>query len=985
VKLNRYAAARARWAKDPRAKARGGFFVMLVWYVIVFALSEILRPKPKLENAKPAGLGDFQFPTATEERFVPLLWGTIQITGPNVVWWGNLVQEAIREKVKTGLFSSATITKGYSYQVGIQSALCRGVVDELRRVWIGDDLVGDFTSSPIEHGDTFTIDEPELFGGDDLGNGGVVGTLKFFSGTNTQAVSSYLAQFQQVGVNNRTPAYRGTCYICSDDEPVYVGNSTSIKPWKYELQRIPNGLALGSGGAVNTLDANPANVIYEILTDTDWGLAIDPAKVDTSNLAAAGETLATEGNGFSYLQDTPIEAAELIALVEEQISGILFFNQLEGQFQITLARADYDVGDIPHFDDDTILEFSSFARGSWEDTSNYVRCQFNDRADDYKGTFGLAIDSANIRIQDGAIIVATRSFPGVKDKDLANDLAWRDLRTLAVPLAKASIKVETGAGYTLQPGQTIAITNADLGITDLAMRITRVDYGDLTDNRIHLDLVEDVFYYLAASFGAPIDSGWVPPADTLLPFLTAETIKMECPRAFNARDPQATGPDDNRILVGARRRGIETVYRVMTKLDGASDTAYVESAIGIQFLKIGELTSSLATTGATPASTINVTCTPDAQAAILAAFDSAPAASILGLELSQLIMIGNELMLVQDAAVNAATVDLQNVYRGVCDTTREAHSAGVDVFILSSVTGNIGAVTVGPFGSTQSIDIKLLPKSPLGEVALASATEEEVDMAKRSRRPYPPGRVTIGASSEWNSTVSLEQLGGAAESTGFATSWIRRDYRSSNGLSEIDPLTTDAATLFGDFPGANSTEYEVRLRNDPAGANTLLLTYSGLTGTSQNQLRLAILQATGGVLPTTMRLEIEATHTDTAEVLDARYTLRHDFAVTSALSGQFAFGALDTNITSNLYTATVAGTYAFSLSSAFSAGDVEYRLNGGAWTALITAGNTSGSILGVVISDTIEVRHTSSDVGALKQLDMNAAGAGQDAFAVLYV
>lgn len=980
MKLNRYAQARARWERDPRAKARGGFWLTLLYYVIVFALSELLRPKPKLENAKPAGLGDFNFPTATEERFVPILWGTVQITGPNVVWWGNLIQEAITEKVKTGLFSSDTITKGYKYSVGIQSALCRGTVNSLLRVWIGDDEV---FAGTVSDGGTFTINEPELFGGEDLGNGGVVGTLKFFAGSNTQAVSSYLAQYQVVGANDRTPAYRGTCHICPDTEAVYVGNSTSIKPWKYELRRIPNGLALGTPSVNSGNDANPMNVVYEIMTDTDWGLAIDPAMIDTTSFTTAATTLNTEGNGFSYLLDSPIEASELIALVEQQISGIVFFNQITGKFQARLARADYVLASLPLLDDTNIVSFNSFARGSWEETTNYMRSQFNDRSDNYKGTFGLAIDSANIRIQDGAIIASTTSYPGVKDKNLANDLAWRDLRTLAIPLAKANVTVD-GTNYDLQPGQPVRITNADLGITGIAFRITRIDYGQMTDNKIVLDLVEDVFFYLAASFGPPDASGWTPPIDDLQPFLTAETLKMETPRAFNARDPEATGPDDNRIFVSARKRGVEVTFKVFQKADGASDSAYLEAGEGVRFVRIGELTSALGTSGATvPTATVNVTCTPDSQTKIRECFEDNPAAAVLGLDLSQMVMIDNEIMLVQNAANNGSTVDLQNVYRGMLDTPRAAHAAGADVWLLSG-GGFVGGVTIGPFNSTASIDLKLRPRSSTDLVPLASATEEEVDMAKRSRRPYPPGRVTIG-STIWASTVSLEQLGGGAEATGFACTWLRRDYRTGNGGDEIAAIGVDAATLFADFPSANTTVHTVRLYNDPSGSNTLLLTYTDLGGTSQDQLRLAILKATDGVLPTSLAIEIDAKHTDNGEVLTARYTLRHAFSVTSALTGQFQFGGLDTNDVSALYTATVNGTYAFTLSSAFSAGNVEYRLNAGAWTTLIAAGATSGSILGVVATDTIEVRHLSTDPGAVKQLDMNAPGAGQDGFAILFV
>ena len=979
MKLSRYSNASVRWETDPRARECGGFFLTLLYYVIVFALSELLRPKPKLENAKPAGLGDFSFPTATEERFVPLLWGTLQITGPNVVWWGNLIQEAITEKVSTGLFSSETITKGFRYHVGIQSALCRGTVNSLLRVWIGDDEV---FAGTVSDGGTFTIDKPDLFGGEDLGGGGIVGTLKFFAGSNNQAVSSYLAVHQVVGLNNRTPAYRGTCHISPNADAVYVGTSSSIKPWKYELRRIPNGLVLATPSINSGNDANPMNVLYEILTNTEWGLAITPAYIDTASFITAATALNTEGNGFSYLQDSPIEASELIALLEQQISGILFFNQVTAKFQVRLARADYVLASTPLLDDDTILSFNSFARGSWEDTTNFIRSQFNDRSDNYKGTFGLAIDSANIRIQNGAIISTTTGYPGVKDKNLANDLAWRDLRTLAVPLAKANVTVD-GTNYDLQPGQPVRITNADLGITGVAFRVTRVDYGQMTDNKIVLDLVEDVFFYLEGSFGAPIDSGWEAPLDDLQPFLTVQTLTIESPRAFNARDPEATGPADNRIFCSARKRGVEVSFKVFQKLDGASDSAYLEAGEGVRFLRIGSLTADLPTSGATvPTATLNVTTGPDSQSRIRECFEDSPAPAVLGLQLGQMVMIDDEIMLVTNASNNGATVDLLSVYRGVLDTPRSIHSAGADVWLLSG-GGFVGGITIGPFGEVASIDLKLRPRSSSDLVLLADATEEEVDMAKRSRRPYPPGRVTVGVT-VWASTVSLEQLGGAAEATGFAVSWLRRDYRTGNGGDEIAALAVDAATLFTDFPAANTTVHTVRLYNDPAGPNTLLLTYTDLGGTSQNQLRLAILKAMDGVVPTTLGAEIDAKHTDNGDVLTARHTLRHRFAITSALTGQFQFTALAASDVSAVYTATVNGTYAFALSSAFVLGAVQYRLNAGAWTALIAAAATTGSIVGVVATDTIEVRHLSTDVAALKQLDMNAPGVGQDGFAVLF-
>ena len=107
------------------------FFLTLLIYVATFLITELLRPKPQIENAKPAGLGDFQVPTATEGRVVPIIWGRVKTSGPNVVWYGDLEADPIIEKVKTGLFSSQNVTQGFRYSIGLQMALCRGPVDKL--------------------------------------------------------------------------------------------------------------------------------------------------------------------------------------------------------------------------------------------------------------------------------------------------------------------------------------------------------------------------------------------------------------------------------------------------------------------------------------------------------------------------------------------------------------------------------------------------------------------------------------------------------------------------------------------------------------------------------------------------------------------------------------------------------------------------------------------------------------------------------------
>ena len=67
-----------------------------LYFVVSLALVYSLTPKP--QNAKPAGLNEFQVTTAEIGREIPVLFGTRDINGPNVVWFGDLKTVAVKKK-----------------------------------------------------------------------------------------------------------------------------------------------------------------------------------------------------------------------------------------------------------------------------------------------------------------------------------------------------------------------------------------------------------------------------------------------------------------------------------------------------------------------------------------------------------------------------------------------------------------------------------------------------------------------------------------------------------------------------------------------------------------------------------------------------------------------------------------------------------------------------------------------------------------------
>lgn len=939
----------------------------LLLFVASVVLSELLRPKPKNENQRLAGLGDFSFPTATEDRIVPIPFGKVLIKGPNVVWYGDLSQTAITEKVKTGLFSSARITKGFRYNLGVQMALCRGVTAvTLKRIRIGEKDV--WTGTKSVDGDRIDIDAPDLHGGDEYGSGGVRSSVDFYTGTTTQAVNAYLNDTSRQKVAAATtptaPRYTGTSYIvareltsagpATTDIGAYLGNSTQIKKWSFEIERFPAIFSGQSAGdqKIGTDDCNLVNVIYEILTNKEYQINTAVADINLTSFKAAADVMITEANGFSMLLDRPDRASELLGELQRQMGGVLFRDTSTGKWTITLTRDDFDIDTIQQLTVDNCT-LDNFTRGAWKDTTNQIQVSFIKRADDYKPSNALSQDSANAMIQGGGTIGSAKvvsgqsRYPGCMTGALANYLAARDLRAQTYPLAKAKVTVNREL-WALNIGDPVALTHTGLGLAKTAFRVTRIGIGRLQDGKVQLDLIQSVFKFAAANFADTPDTNWTDPVVSLVAFPSAQQLAIEAPRGLMTRDPVYNNDDEAaKVFVSARRQGLEVGYQIgQRNASGTPGGSYAEDGDVTQFMYMGDIKAALAIGTATPTTTITLDSTPDTQANIEAAFNDAATLVDIGTNLVHLIYVGGEFMLVSTAANGTGTdVDLGNVYRGALDSVQTAHAAGADVYLVFVGAG----MAETAFDNAYNVDIELRPKSSVSTFA-GSVTAINLTMDKRGIRPYPPSAPLYNNTATRYGTPDGEGDGSGGNGLGFDVEWLRRRLTASD---EVVEMLTDQTGVDA------STEYRVRVFVDPSGGNTEVFTGSWATGTGPifvNRLLLWEIAAAS----TEIRVQIETRHDIHSETnLESRVPLVHDVTPTSLRDGDFYLGGnLSASTPTNTYAAAASGTYVVNIGAAYSTSAVEYKLNAGAWTSVIAATGTTGNIVGVTATDTIALRHT---------------------------
>lgn len=73
---------------------------MIWWFIVIFVVALVVgyALTPKARATPPPGLSQIQAPTAEEGREIAVLFGTKDVQGPNVVWYGDLRTVAIKKK-----------------------------------------------------------------------------------------------------------------------------------------------------------------------------------------------------------------------------------------------------------------------------------------------------------------------------------------------------------------------------------------------------------------------------------------------------------------------------------------------------------------------------------------------------------------------------------------------------------------------------------------------------------------------------------------------------------------------------------------------------------------------------------------------------------------------------------------------------------------------------------------------------------------------
>lgn len=737
----------------------------LIMWVVSFLLTDYFRERLPSQTA--SGIGDFNIPTATEGRAVPIITGgTVRCDAPNCIWYGDFV--AVERTVTTGVVFKREEVIGYRYELSMQYALFKGESVGITAIYIGDekvfDMVDDAGGIPQDFVD---VEKPDLFGGQDQG-GGFRGRVRLHKGSETQPVSTFLDSRM-----SPLPAYRGLSYIVitnmettqlvnnwlietvpAETKGADFGEANQIRYVRVEVQTFDDlaGTA-GSPGLGDTMnlgndhhfigpDLNPIVVAWDLWTNTRWGRGFGLADVNLANFQAAAETVWLEGIGWTNLVDEQTTTGKIQDIIEQHIDGYIGPNPLTGQIEVSLARPDYVVASLPLINDDNLIEVKDWAQGDWSNTKNRVRIRYTSRSKAWKETHAVETAAGN-RVIQGRTVTEEIRYEGVHTDAVAQVIAARDKRGLSIPLQKGTIVVDR-TGYQFKPGQPFRLTSDQTKTTDLAVRVTRIAYGDAVRQSIELSVVEDIFGNEPATVETNPPSDFVPPVQPVIPFTIDSQAALE--PSFHLLQYDDLPGISARVATMARRNAGNRPTEYATLQRNAAGTpagAYTSLVPNITsgFSAVGLLRNA-ELAGQAGQGTLTIQIDPftgESLDALIQSYDPR-GTDARGVAIISPGLPDEEFIMFTGAIDDGAGIQLTGVLRSASDTPWKAHAIGAGVWFIW--TGGFGMNEL-TYPLARNVEIKLLPISPNSSVLEPAATAlpiVTIDTATgdRSTKPLLP-------------------------------------------------------------------------------------------------------------------------------------------------------------------------------------------------------------------------------------------------------
>jgi hypothetical protein len=681
---------------------------------------------------------------------------------------------------------------GYRYFMDILAGISRGPVNEIVEIKVGGRTA--WSGSQAETGD-IEINAPDLFGGDDK-EGGIKGRLRVQMGRDDQIVPNDI----KTRIGGVVSDMRGA--LTTWFSGLICSNNPYPKPWEYRVRRTTAGwdgpvwypetatiwLADGKIRAMNG-----AHIIYECLTNRQWGRGLPREALDDLAFRDAAKTLFDEGFGLCIRWTRQEDVGEFIQQIVNHIGATLYPDRSTGLITLRLVRGDYNPDDLPTFTYETGLVSVEQDETAASDASiNEVVVIYRDPITN-KDQEAREQNLASLQ-SSGAVNSVRIEYPGIPTADLAQRVATRDLRVQSAALKRYKVVLDRRA-WRMYVGAVFRIHDPDAGINYAIVRAGSVREKNILDGRIEVSAVLDVFGMSAlaptqqpvATWVAPDTTALIAPHRALTEFTYRDMVRYVPPGEL------AVFPETASLIaaVAVRPTPISLNYGLATQAEG--EPFFVERAVS-PWAASGVLSGAISATATT-------LVLADAVDLDIVDFGNAlDTCALLGSEVVGIVNV--------DPGTNTVTIA-----RGCCGTIAVPHQAGTRLFFYD----RFFTTDQRDYEDGETISAKVLTRTATTRIDPSLAPIDSITVRRRWSRPYPPADLRIGGT-HW---TQVGWLGSGA---------VVFEWKHRNRVLQQDQLVPDS-----DANGTieSGVTYEIRVFHPRSATPTVAVrTVTGLTGTT---------------------------------------------------------------------------------------------------------------------------------------------------------
>lgn len=482
---------------------------------------------------------EIQIPLTADGTPYPLIYGRCRVRQPILAWAGNAEAVSVED---VSALDADTYYQGAQYlyyseflfNIGIGFEVFDGVQpsNAIHSIYAGDERLPDGPYSLLEPPANYSR-LSELVGNgnyegvtspcfvwahydlaEEKGSEWEIGGLvEFLNGKYDQQLvdptTPYAATTvagERIGTisdPSEIPGFRGmlSVFLGGRDNRWGLGSSGRMQAMSFEVASYPT---LNFGSPTIGLEANPVDVLYDLLTGKRGKLGISQSLIDTTSWQAAADTLYAEGNGYSRA----IPAARALDVVREilaQIDGVIRPNYDTNKLELKLIRPDFKPADLLHITVDNCESVSLAEAFGWGTLPNRFRLTFQDRTINYQDNSATAANEGNAYGQSDAEELQIQ-MPGVCTLVNALKLVAREASIRSMPLMRLRATV-SNAFRSLGVGDPVALSWPTLNISGAIFRVATPIRGGRDDNKIELNLIQDTGY---THRSATTDTGGLP-------------------------------------------------------------------------------------------------------------------------------------------------------------------------------------------------------------------------------------------------------------------------------------------------------------------------------------------------------------------------------------------------------------------------------------------------------------------------------------------